>query len=315
MLHFLALLAMAAVQNAPLTAQSPIVVPGAAGKFDFMNIDAANRRVFAAHPQTSTFAVVNLKNGKVKSVDTGVAVNGIDADSANRKVFAAGPGKTLVEFDAKGWHKVAELPLDGPGDSVLYDSKNSVVYVDNDDGTNLWVVDPSNLKVIDTITIKEAPEVMVLDQQRGKIFQNIKSTNSVQVIDTNSRKVVDEYSLGELNSPHGLAEDAELGRLFSVGKNGKLVVLDASNGKILQTLDVTKNSDQIAYDAGLKRLYIPGSGVIEVVQVNSDGAQSLGTVPVDKSCHSITVDPQTHDVWVAYSDGKQSLVQKFTTGS
>ena len=218
----------------------------------------------------------------------------------------------MVEFDTKHWRKIGELPLSGPGDSVLYDQKHGVVYVDNDDGTNLWIVDPATMKIVDTITIKEAPEVMVLDSSRNKIFQNIKSTSSLQVIDTETRKVIDEYSLGELNSPHGLVEDAAMGRLFSAGKNGKLVVLDADSGKLLQTLDVTKGSDQIAYDPELKRLYIPGSAVIEVVQVNDSGVTSLGTVPVAKTCKSVTVDPKTHDVWVAYADDKDSFVQKFT---
>lgn len=297
----------------PLVAQAPIVVPGGAGHYDFMNFDGTDRLVLAAHPGKSSFTVVNLDSREVKEVDATCAVNGIDADPAGHKVYAAGPGKTLVQFDTSTWMKTGSLPLDGPGDSVVFDGKRGTIYVDNDDGTNLWFVDPSTLKVVQTVTIKEAPEVMVLDSGRGKIFQNIKSANAIQVIDIDSHKVVAEYPLGDLKSPHGLAEDASLGRLFSVGKNGKLVILDADSGKILTTLDVVQSSDQIAYDPGLKRLYIPGAGQIDVVQISESGASLLGHVANPAGCHSVTVDTKTHDVWVAYSDDKDSYVMMFTT--
>jgi DNA-binding beta-propeller fold protein YncE len=295
---------------APLVAEAPLTVPGGPGKFDFMNFDATDRLVFAAHPGRSTFTVINLESRDVKDVDAGCEVNGIDADPVAHKLYAAGPGKTLVQFDTSSWLKNGSLALDGPGDSVIFDPKRNMIYVDNDDGTNLWFVDPAPLKVAQTATIKEAPEVMVLDSGRNKIFQNIKSANAIQVIDLDSHAVVAEYPLGDLQSPHGLAEDTQAGKLFSVGKNGKLVILDADSGKILTTIDVVKSSDQIAYDPGLKRLYIPGAGEIDVVQISDQGASVIGHVANPAGCHSITVDTKTHDVWVVYSDAKDSYGMK-----
>ena len=310
-LTLLLVAAIPASHVAPLNPTTPVEVAGGPGKFDFMNSDSKDRLVFACHPSKSTFTVVDLKSGAAKDVDAGVAVNGIDADSKRHTVYAAGPGKALVAFDMRTWTKTGSLTLDGPGDSVVCDPKAGLVYVDNDDGTSLWIVNADTLKILNTITIKEAPEVLVRDERRGKLFQNIKTTNSIQVVDCKEQKVVAEYTLGDLTSPHGLALDSNLGRLFSVGKNGKLVVLDADSGKILQTVDVNKNSDQIAYDPALKRLYIPGSGVIDVVQMGPEGGQVIGTVSVATGCHSITVDLKTHDVWVAYSSNSGSFVQKF----
>jgi DNA-binding beta-propeller fold protein YncE len=130
-------------------------------------------------------------------------------------------------------------------------------------------------------------------------------------VDVNSKGVVAEYPLGDLTSPHGLAEDRKAGKLFSVGKNGKLVILDADSGKILTQLDVTKSSDQIAYDSKLKRLYIPGSGVIQTVQITDTGASVIDSETLPTGCHSVTVDPKTHDVWVAYKDSSNSYVMKY----
>lgn len=299
-------------QSAPLIAQTPIVVPGGAGHFDFMGYDEDAGLVLACHPGKSSFAVVDLATGVAKDVDAGVEVNGIAADSKNKRIYAAGPGKTLVCFDSSNWTKVGALPLEGPGDCVQYDSKRGVVYVDNDDGTNLWVVDAKTLKLVGTVAIKEAPEYMEFDKGRDRIFQAIKSASVVQVIDPEARKVVAEYTLGELTSPHGLALDRKLGRIFVAGKNGKLVILDADSGKLLQTIDVVKGSDQIAYDRKLKRVYVPGQGQIQVIQIDADGGKLIGSVPVNPDTHRIAIDRKTSDVWVAYSDSSGSYFQKFT---
>jgi DNA-binding beta-propeller fold protein YncE len=311
----LSFLASSTVHAKALVAQAPITVPGGPGKFDFMNVDNKGRLAFACEPGLSALAVINLDTDEVKSVPLGFACNGVSADAASNKLYAAGPGKTLVQIDMTTWTKTSTLSLDGPGDSVIADGKGGVVYVDNDDGTNLWLVDPVTMKITGTVKIKEAPEVMVLDAKRGKIFQNIKSSNSLQVIDVATKTVVAEYPLGDLTSPHGLAEDKKAGKLFSVGKNGKLVILDADTGKILSTLDVAKNSDQIAYDTQLKRLYIPGSGVIQTVQITDTGASVIDSEEVPAGCHSITVDPKTHNVWVAYSDSANSYVMKYVAAT
>jgi DNA-binding beta-propeller fold protein YncE len=313
MLHLLfsALVSLTGAQSEPLKAQPPIVIPGGAGKFDFMNVDAKDRLAFACHPGKSAFVVIDLSTEKVQNVEIGTEVNGIDADPIGHKVYAAGPGKVLVSVDMKSWKKVGELPLSGPGDSVIFDQTRGVLYVDNDDGTSLWFVSPKSLKISKTVTIKEAPEVMVLDSGRKRIYQNIKTSNSIQVIDLTSGSVVSEYALGTLTGPHGLAEDTNDGKLFSVGKNGKLVVVDADSGKILTTIDVTKGSDQIAYDASLKRIYIPGTEGLQTVQVTATGATVIGSAPCPRGCHSVTVDPKTHSVWVVYADSSNSYAMKY----
>ncbi|HWD37752.1 MAG TPA: hypothetical protein VG944_02805 [Fimbriimonas sp.] len=297
--------------DAPLTPQPPIVIPGGAGKFDFMGIDAGNHLVFASHPGKSSIAVLNTETGKAVDVPVGVEVNGVAADSKGKRLFGAGPGKTLVVVDTTNFSKIGALPLDGPGDCVQFDKARGVVYVDNDDGTNLWVVDGKALKLSSAITIKEAPEYMEYDSGTDRIYQAIKSANTVQVIDAAGRKVLNEFTLGELSSPHGLALDKKTRRLFVAGKNGKLVMLDADTGKLLKSVEVLQGSDQIAYDSGNKRLYIPAQGQIQVVQITGDDAAVLGSVPVGKDCHRVAIERRTHSVWVAYSEGAESYFQKF----
>jgi DNA-binding beta-propeller fold protein YncE len=295
----------------PLVADKPIAVPGAAGHFDFMNVDVKNRLVFACHPGNKSLAVVDMDSGKTTDVDCKVAVNGMAADTDGHRAFAAGPGNTLVCIDTKTWQVTATLPLSGPGDCVQYDAKRGVVYVDNDDGTNLWVVDAATMKLQSTIEIHEAPEYMEYDRTRDKIFQAIKSTSEVQVIDMKTLKVTDSWKLGELTGPHGLCLDRKAGRVYVVGSNGKMVTLDADSGKIVNTFDVTKGSDQVAMDIKMKRIYIPAGGKLQVINVEGDTPKVLAELPISTDCKRVTVDTKNHDVWIAFQDKTNSFFQKF----
>ena len=306
------LIALFALQAAPLTADKPIVVPGGAGHFDFMNIDTKNNLVMACHPGKSSIAVLDMSTGKAQDVPVGTEVNGVCADSADQMIYAAGPGKKLVALNSKTMQVTGTLPLDGPGDCVQFDRKRGVVYIDNDDGTNLWIVDAKTLKLTGTVAIKEAPEYMEYDNGKGLIFQAIKSTSTVQVIDCDAKKVTNEYTLGALTGPHGLALDRKTRRLFVAGKNGKLAILDADSGKLLSTVDVVTGSDQIAYDRGNQRVYIPGGGMVQVIQITGDDGKVIGSVPVAKDCHRVAINQTTHDVYVAFSEGSDSFFQKFT---
>lgn len=303
---------LTAGSKASLVGSAPVQIPGPAAKFDFMNIDVKNRMVFACHPGNKSLAMMDLRTGKASNLDLKTEVNGVGIDSAKHRAFAAGPGNTLVSIDTALKKVLGTLSLSGPGDCVQYDDKRGVVYVDNDDGTNLWIVDAATLKLKHTVTIHEAPEYMEYDAKRDQIFQAIKSTNEVQVIDAKSMKVVKTWSLGELTGPHGLCLDSKMGRVYVAGKNGKLVVLNADSGAMISTFNVGKGSDQIALDASMHRLYIPAESKLQVIDVTSDAPKMIAEPAIAKDCKRVTVDTVTHDVWIAFVEGSGSYFQRFT---
>lgn len=310
MLNFFLLLT--SLQAAPLIASEPIEIPGGPGHFDFMNIDQKNKLVIACHPAKNSLAIFDIAANEAFDVPVGAACNGSCANSKEKVIYAAGPGKTIVVLDETTWKVTDTVAVDGPGDCVQYDSGNHVVYVDNDDGTKVWIMDAASKKLSGEFTIKEAPEYMEFDKDKQCIYQAIKSASVVQVLDVKTKQVAKEYTLGGLTSPHGLCLDRKARRLYVVGKNGKLAILDADSGSLIKEVDVLKNSDQVAMDAAMHRVYIPSSGKIQVVDVSNDAGAILGEVAVNKDCRRVTVDKSTHDVYVAFTDDKASYFQKFS---
>jgi len=300
------------LQSSPLASHAPIVVPGKAGGFDYMAVDNKKRRVFASHSKVGTFTVFELTTGKVHEIATG-EVNGIAIDEKDNLVLVGGGGQHVLSLNRDTLAKVKDLKVDGPGDDIELDTKRDKLYVCHDDGTEDWVVNPKTMKLLGSIKVEEAPEFVVYSPKMDRIYQNIKSTDHLQVIDPAKDKVIASWNTAPMSKPHGLAIDEKTNRIFSVGSNGKMLVMDLKNGKILQVIDVKTGVDQIVFDPGNRRVYCAGRGFISVVQESASGsAKLLADVPSPAGAHTITVDPKTHDVWICYADAKSSYLQRFS---
>jgi hypothetical protein len=71
---------------------------------------------------------------------------------------------------------------------------------------------------------------VIYDPASDRIFQNIKSNDSLLVIDPGSNTVRQHWKTTPAKKPHGLAIDSATKRLFCAGQNGKLAVIDATSG-------------------------------------------------------------------------------------
>jgi DNA-binding beta-propeller fold protein YncE len=297
-------------ETAPLTLGQPIVVPGTRGRFDYLQIDEELNRLLAAHTANGTLDIINLPDGKlIKSVNTG-AVQEAVVDSDHNKYYASvSAQQKLLIIDRQTLEILGTVKLPGPADALAYNPKNGMVYVCHDGGEDVWVVDPSAQKIVTAVKIPTQPEFVVYDPVTDKVFQNIKSQPVTIVIDPGSNSAAATWSTFPAEGPHGLAVNPETHRLFSAGKNGKLVVLDSVSGKSLGSVDIAEGVDQIAFDPGNKRIYCAaGQGKLTVLQETKESVKSLGDVITPTGTHTLAVDPSTHSVWIAFAKGEESYV-------
>ncbi|HET9377439.1 MAG TPA: YncE family protein [Chthoniobacterales bacterium] len=297
-------------ETAPLTLGEPIIVPGTKGRFDSLQIDEKSNRLLAAHTVNKTLDIISLPDGKlIKSVSTGSVQEAVVDVDHNRYYASISAEKKLTIINRQTLEITGTVSLPGPADALAYNPKNGLVYVCHDDGEDVWVVDPGAQKIVTTIKIPTNPEFVVYDPITDKVFQNIKSRPVIIVIDPAPNSVAATWSTIPAESPHGLAVNPETHRLFSAGKNGKLVVLDSISGKSLGSVDIAEGVDQIAFDAGNKRIYCAAwQGKLTVLQENEEAVKSLGDVVTPVGTHTLAVDPKTHSVWIAFAKGEESYV-------
>jgi DNA-binding beta-propeller fold protein YncE len=289
--------------SAPLSLGEPMAVPGTKGGFDFLEIDRQMHRLLADHTGNKSLDVFDLPDGKlIKSVATGAA-QGVAVDASHNNYYVTvSDQKKLVEVDRRTLEVSGSVDLPGPPDALTYFPKTGLVYVDHDDGEDLWVIDPVAKKIVTTITIPTAPEYILYDPDFDGLFQNIKSKPVMLLIDARSNTIAQTWSTLPAEKPHGLALDSKTRRLFSAGGNGKLVVMDCTTGVCLKSVDIAPGVDQIAFDPGNQRIYCAsGQGKLSVLEETIEGAKSLGDVETAKGAHTLAVDPDTHSVWIAFA--------------
>ncbi len=302
----------AAVADVQLLSAAPaIAVPREAGRFDYLAVDGQYRRLLAVHTSSNDLLVVNMDTGLIeRRVRTG-AGHGVALDVKHGKIFIGTEDGIVDVVHRRYLVENDRITVPGVADAVTFDPKNDMVYADHADSSEVWVIDSRNNKLRGAIPIPKGPEYLEYDPVTDRVYQNITSNNTVAIIDPQSNAVSGSWSIAPAADPRGLAVDGAGRRLFSAGSNGKLAVIDMNTGSVAQAIDIPPRVDQIAWDAGLQRLYCAsGLGLLAVIGITSEGFGHLGDVTIPRGAHSVAVDPKTHDVWVAYGGDQNDYVMK-----
>lgn len=304
--------------DTPLVTQEPIEIPNTKGGFDYLQVDNDKRRLLLDHTGNGSLDVIDLNTEKVlKVIKTGTA-QGVAIDTKkNRYYVAVSKEKKFVIIDSDKLEVVGELPLPGPGDAIAMGPKGvNRVFVGHDDNTDLWVIDPDAKKIVTSIKIPEGPEYIVHEDDTSRVYLNIKSDDSLQVVSAadNNSTISTTWKTAPASHPHGLALDLrQPRRLFVAGVNGKLAILSASDGKLIGSAEMVNGVDQIAFDAEKDRLYCPSSnGKMTVLDTSGNSVKPIATVTTSRGAKTVTFDPKTHAVWMAYSEGGKCFARKFT---
>jgi len=300
-----------------LVAFPPVIVPRSPGYFDYMTVDGDYRRLLVAHADSDKLAIIDVDAGTViQAVDLGNNTGGagVAVDVRDGKYFVGTAANRVVDINRKNMVLQQYITLPGPVDAIVFDPKNDTLYADEDHGSHVWAIDAKRDRLVASIALPGDPEYVDYDPVSNRVYQNIKPAPSLVVaIDPGSNTIAARWPVAPAVSLHGLAIDSASGRVFSVGLNGKLAVIDVKTGTIVTEVDVAGRVDQIAFDPATKRVYCPsGSGVLTVVQETDAGASVLDTITVPRGTHSLAVDPKTHDVWISYGAPDGDYVEKLT---
>ncbi len=310
----LALLLAFNANASPLTAGDPILLPGTHGGFDFIRIDTAANRLLLGHEGNKSFDVFDLSSRKLlKSVPTSTAQDAaVDVKRGNYYVSGNDPARMVIVNSTK-LVVTGEVPLPANTDMIGFNPTTGLVHECNDTAAEEWVIDPVAKKIVTTIKLGgSGVEDMAFDAGDKHLYQAVKGSNTIAVIDPASNKVLDAWPCAPDKGVHGIAIVPESDGLL-VACASKLVLFNRSSGKVVATAAIGARVDEIAYDPGPHVAYCASrQGEISAVTVAADKLTALGNVPDEPRTGSITVDPATHTVWIAYHKGEECFVQPFT---
>jgi len=289
-----------AADLAPLELVADVPLSGAAVRFDYQNLDVASNRLYIAHMDADELVVFDTKTRSVLATLAGFPrVHGVIVVPELNRVYTSATGDHKVfAVDAETLKIVGKGgPIHYP-DGLAYAPEVKRVFVSDEHGNADAVVDAITGALVKTIPLGGNAGNTVYDPGSGKILVAVSQKNELVMIDPASEAIIGRYSLPGIEEPHGVVLDVSARLAFVAGEgNNKLAVFDLSSMRVLGTYAVGRGPDVLAFDPGVKTLYVAAeSGQVTVFQENEKNLVFKGRINMPHA-HTVSVDPQTHLVY------------------
>jgi DNA-binding beta-propeller fold protein YncE len=294
---------------------------GGEGGWDYIYADAAGRRLYiprgatrevAATDSTPAVAAVparltifNLDTLEKVGEISGVGGNGTAVDPKSGHGFTSDHPKVSM-FDTKTMTLIKSIDVGASRpDGILFDDFNQRVYVFSHPTKDATVIDTKDGTVLGTIDLGGVPEQGIADG-KGMLYVVMQdAVGSVTAVDVKTMKATAHYSFVDKGGCNGLALDVKNQVLFAAcGRSGNppaqppvpmMVILSATDGKILTSLPLAGGSDGAAFNPSTMEAFSThGNGTMTIVKENSpttfEVEQNLNTM---NGARTITFDSKT----------------------
>jgi len=281
-----------------------ISIPGNGG-YDYAFIDQVNHHLYTSHG--TAVNVIDLQTEKVIGTISGMkGVHGIAiSNELGRGFITDGKANAIVAFDINTLQVIKTIPVTGKGpDGIIYDPFSKKIFAFEGDSNSAVVIDPQSLSQTGTVDLGGGPEFAVSDGN-GLIYNNLEDKSSLVVIDAKALKVIHTYPLTPCGGPTGLAMDKDNQRLFTVCRENKgMSVIDATTGKVIQTLTIGAGVDAVIYDAANKLVIASnGDGTASIFRQNSpDSYDLVQTLQTQFKAKTMAIDATTHKLYFPVAD-------------
>jgi DNA-binding beta-propeller fold protein YncE len=283
--------------TAPLTLDKTLPLEKVEGRIDHLAADIAGQRLFVAALGNNTVEVLDLKAGKtIQSLPGFAEPQGIAYDPELDRLFVAnGQDGTCRVIDGHSFKTINSVPCGEDADNVRYDDKAKRIYVGYTSA--LAVLDAKTGEKLADIKLAGHPESFRLETAGPKIFVNVPKADHIAVVDREKGTVTQTWPLKEAKSNFPLILDEPNHRLFAGCRSpAKLLVYDLSQpaGRLVTSLAISRDTDDLFYDAPNKLLYVScGQGFIDVIkQSAADKYEKVKTIPTPVGARTSLLLPE-----------------------
>ena len=269
------------------------------GGYDYMTVDSVSEKLYVSHG--SQVNVLNKSTGdSLGVIKAEKDVHGIALVHALGKGYISnGSLNKVLVFDLATNKILTYVPTGKFADAIFYDDFSNTIITCNGMSKNMTVIDPIHDTVVATIQLTGWLETAVSDG-KGNIYVNNSEKAEMDVIDATTFKITHRWPNKPGTGASGLAIDRETMRLFATCGNKRMIVMDATNGKVITSFPTGDGADGAGFDKGLKTAYSSnGEGTLTVIKELSANRFILSENVVTKpGARTIAVDPQTHKVYL-----------------
>jgi YVTN family beta-propeller protein len=315
-----------AQDHAPLKLAATIPLPGLHdGDFDHFASDVDGQRLFLTAEENGKVVVIDTSTNKViHTIEDLKAPHAILYRKDLKKLFIVdGDASAVKVYDSDSYQMVGGIKVAIDADSIAYDPATSYLYVvtggreAHTPYSLISVIDTNSLKKVRDIKIdSNHVEAIVLEKSGPRMFCNITGQNAVGVLDRSQSALLTTWPLPAGDKVNvAMAFDEANHRLFVVTRDpGKLIVLNADNGKVVAGVPAVGLVDDISYDARHKRIYVAGDQFVDVfAQTDPDHYVLQANIPGSFRAKTAILVPELNRYYLAvpHHGDKQAEVRVY----
>ncbi len=272
------------------------------GGWDYPASDPGSNKLYLSHG--AQVNILDKTTGDSLGFIAGTTgVHGIAFANAFGKGYTSnGRTNNVTVFDLKTHAVITQVATGTNPDWILYDAFSKKIITSNHSAGSLTVIDPATDKVVATIVVPGKLETVVSDDA-GKLFVNVEDKSEIVSVDIMKYEVLAHWPLAPGEGPTGLCMDTKTKRLF-VACDKLLVVMDATNGKIVAQLPTGDGCDGDAFDPSTKLIFTSnGEGTVTIIkEVSANEYKLMENVPTKRGARTITIDEKTHRLFLPTAD-------------
>ena len=277
-------------------------VPGNGG-YDYVTIDSVARRLYLSHG--TQVDVIDPDNGKfIGTIADTPGVHGIAIASELKRGFTSNGRENKVSmFDPTTLQLINKIDVGKGPDGIYYDPATKRVFTNNHGTHDITAIDAKTGQVVGTVKVEGDGESAVVAD--GVVYVNMEDTNEVVVFDPKTLEVKKRFPIGVAKTPTGLAYDAQTKRLFIGCRNEpKMVVMDATSGKVIASFAIGRGVDYAAFDPQAKLVFFScGEGVLDVFHEKSaDDYEDAGAVKTQAGARTMAFDAKTGKIFLSTAE-------------
>ena len=292
----------------PLSLVADLPLPGAASRFDYQSVDTEHRRLYIAHLGDGSLVAFDLDAQRVIHEVPGLpSVHGVVAAPEQHLVLATATAeKTLAIIDDQTFQVKSRVPAGAYPNGLAYDPISGRAFVSNNTGRGVAVVDVKNSRALPSIDIGGGAGNTQYDAESGHVLAAVHGLPVLVEIEPAASQIVGRIALHKVSTCHGLLVASKLRLAFAAcrGATPLLVAVDLATRRQTMTLPLPADTDVLAFDPGLQRLYAAAeTGIVAAFAIAADHSiTEIGRGFLGPNAHTVAVDPVTHYVFFPLAD-------------
>ncbi len=274
---------------------------GGEGGWDYLSVDQYARRLYVSHA-TKVVAIDIDKDVVVGEIADTPGVHGFAiAPELGRGFSSNGRENKASIVDLKTLKTLMKVDTGENPDAILYDTAQQEVYTFNGRGKSATVFDARSGQVIATIALSGKPEFAAADPKARHVYCNLEDKNEVAVIDVTTHKVVTTWPIAPGEEASGMAFDGQHHRLFLGCGNKWMVMMDSTNGKVVDKVAIGQGVDACKFDRATQLAFSSsGDGTVTIAHEDSpDKLTVVQTLKTEPRARTMALDPKTHRIYLA----------------